>query len=57
MRKREKNEKKIETREIKMKQKLLSVAVHIRKKKEIKRNRTIAYLDWLSRFPAKEGKK
>ena len=56
MRKREKNEKKIETREIKMKQKLLSVAVHIRKK-EIKRNQTIAYLDWLSRFPAKEGKK
>jgi hypothetical protein len=56
MRKREKNEKKIETREIKMKQKLLSVAVHIRKK-EIKRNRTIAYLDWLSWFPAKEGKK
>jgi hypothetical protein len=41
---------------MKMKQKLLSVAVHIRKK-EIKRNRTIAYLDWLSWFPAKEGKK
>jgi hypothetical protein len=39
-----------------MKQKLLSVAVHIRKK-EIKRYRTIAYLDWLSWFPAKEGKK
>ena len=57
MRKREKNDKKIQTKKkIKMKQKLLSVAVHIRKK-EIKRNRTIAYLDWLSWFPAKEGKK
>jgi len=56
MRIREKNDKKIETKKMKMKQKLLSVAVYIRKK-EIKRNQTIAYLDWLSWFPAKEGKK
>ena len=58
MRIREKNDKKIETnkKKMKMKQKLLSVAVYIRKK-EIKINRTIAYLDWFSWFPAKEGKK
>ncbi len=56
MRKREKNEKKIENKRNKNETKT-AFSSRSYKKKEIKRNRTIAYLDWLSRFPAKEGKK
>ncbi len=57
MRIREKNDKKIETKKNKNETKTAFSSRLYKKKRKLKRNRTITYLDWLSWFPAKEGKK